>query len=320
MTTESGLGWAVYDWQFADATHVGAMARLRPSVVRWFVSIDRYVRTGAGSPAAFPWDFTFGQAWDVAASSGTKVIIQLQMKRSDWSGGDPGNLVGAALWKAGSRACWPADPDRTWVPFVRQLAAALEARNVNVVGWGAWNEPDWCTGWPWQFKNGSQNQPAPVTEWLSNQWLWWQVPPFPPMGWSGGFDRLHQLRTKLPLRWTSDGVGAISPDWLRLTAADPAVQIIDVHGYYDVRVGDLMGHIGTVVDAFDHARLERLPILVGEWGENAQGTAFTPGWQARDTLLRGELERNWPGRILGVCAHLQGTRQGVTYPALWEVL
>lgn len=49
------------------------------------------------------------------------------------------------------------------------------------------------------------------------------------------------------------------------------------------------------------------------------------GWAVYDGELAdpghvAALESTYPGRVLGVCAHLQGTRGGTTYPPLWQVL
>lgn len=313
-------GWNVYDGELGDAAHVAAVRRLRPRTVRWFCSIDRHVL--ANSATSWPWGRQYGPAWQALADIDCTLVVQLQMKRPDWTAGDPGNIVGAAAWKTGARCGWPADPDAKWVPFVRCLHDALEPYAIPQVCWGAWNEPDWRGVWPWQRTiAGSANGPSPVVEWQSGQWLWWPVPPVAPFGWSGGHSRLKDLRSRLPdLQWTSDGVGTASPDWLSLTAADPTVSVIDVHGYYADRIADLLTHTALIVEEFDRHRTERLPILIGEWGEDANGTPFTPGWAARAQLLAGELDRTWPGRIVGVAAHIQGARQGATYPPLWAVL
>lgn len=311
------VGWCVYDSELASAGHVDAVRRLRPSMVRWFCSIDRYVK---GAAVNFDWEATFGEAFESLARVGARLVVQLQMKRPDWACGDPGNSVGAQSWRP-ARCGWPQDPDSTWVPFVRRLAAAVDAHGFErPTLWGAWNEPDWRIDWPWAPRPKYANPLAPTDEWQWGQWLWWPMPPLPPFGWSGGHARLSELRLKLPeLTWTSDGVGG-SPEWLSLTAKDPTVSVIDVHGYYDVRVADLLKFTTMIVEEFDRARPDRLPIIVGEWGENANGTPFSPAWQARSKILVDELDRIYPGRVLGVCAHLQGARDGTTYPALWQVL
>lgn len=313
-------GWCCYDQELGDAQHVAAVRRLEPPIVRWFCSVDRHVLSN--SATSFPWEQRYGQAWQAIADCGATLVVQLQMKRPDWTAGDAGNVIGATQWRAGSRHGWPADPDAKWVPFVRTLRAALEPYDLPSVLWGAWNEPDWRIGWPWEKGPGGANPPASPVEYLSGQWLWWPAPPTPPFGWSGGQRRLADLRSRLPeLTWTSDGVGAVSPDWLSMTAADPTVSVIDVHGYYGDRVADMVTHTSLVVEEFDLARPgTQLPIVIGEWGEDANGTPFSPDWLARTQQLADELDRLYPGRLLGICAHLQGTRQGVTYPALWQVL
>lgn len=314
----ASTAWCCYDQELADPNHVAAIRRLQPGMVRWFCSVDRHVLTN--SATAWPWKVRYGQAWRALADVGATLVVQLQMKRPDWTAGDTGNVVGATAWRAGSRHGWPQDPDAKWVPFVRELRYQLDSYPLAKTLYGAWNEPDWRHDWPWARPKHA-NAPAPVVEWLSGQWLWWPLPPAPPFGWSGGQKRLADLRSRLPeLTWTSDGVGTGSPDWLSMTAADPTISVIDVHGYYGDRVADMVTHTRLVVEEFDRARPERLPIILGEFGEDANGTPFSPEWQARTQLLEGELERLYPGRVLGMCAHLQGTRSGTTYPALWQVL
>lgn len=309
--------WCVYDHELADVRHVGAVRRLRPRAVRWFCSVDRYVK---GSAANFDWEGVFGEALESLARVGTRLVVQLQMKRPDWSAGDAGNVVGAQSWRP-ARSGWPQDPDSTWVPFVRRLADAVDRHGFEQpVLWGAWNEPDWRLDWWWAPRPKGGNPLAPVAEWQWGQWLWWPMPPLPPFGWTGGHARLADLRARLPeLTWTSDGVGG-SPEWLALTAKDPTVSVIDLHGYQDVHISRLITMCATTVEEFDRARPDRLPILVGEWGEDANGTPMSAEWQARAQILEDELERLYPGRVLGVCAHLQGTRDGTSFPALWQVL
>lgn len=85
-------GWCVYDGQLNAADHLDAVTRLRPDVVRWFCSVDRHV--WSASPAV-DWQTRYGAAFRVLADTRTALVVQLQMKRPDWSGGDAGNVVGA---------------------------------------------------------------------------------------------------------------------------------------------------------------------------------------------------------------------------------
>lgn len=306
------LGWCCYDSELADPGHVAAVTRLRPKVVRWFLSVDRHVITN--SPTIFPWAARYGAAFAALAAAGTPLVVQFQMKRPDWTAGDPGNLTGASAWKAAPRAGWPASPETKWLPFVDTVRQALDDAGVNVIGVGAWNEPDWRTCWPWE------NRAAPTSEWLSGQLLLWPVPPAGPFGWTGGHKRLSDLRALRPWTWTSDGVGLVSADWLARTAADPTVSLIDVHVYGGTSLSNALGYSCQVVDAFDQARSVRLPIVVGEYGDDANGTPYTIEWRDRALQYAAALEQKYPGRLVGVCAHIQGTRQGVTYPPLWTVL
>lgn len=308
-------GWCCYDSQLGEATHIEAVRRLRPRVVRWFCSVDRHVITN--SATAMAWQERYGQAWQAIAESGATLVVQLQMKRPDWTAGDSGNLVGASGWKAGPRKGWLADPNAKWVPFVRGLAAALAAHPIARVWWGAWNEPDWRIDWPWN-RPKSSNAPAPTTEWEQGQWLWWPVPPAAPFGWSGGHARLMELRLMVPeLTWTSDGVTAASAEWLALTAADPTVSVIDVHTYQGGRVDDDLAQVRSVVDAFDAVRVDELAIVVGEYGDDAsRGTPYSTEWRDRSLRFVAALESAWPGRVAGVAAHIQGPHA----PALWQIL
>lgn len=305
------LGWNTYSFELAAPPHVEAVGRLRPRVVRWFCEIDRHVITN--SPTVFPWQARYGAAWQALADTGAKLVVQFAMKRPDWTAGDTGNLSGAGLWKAGPRSGWLQDPQSKWVPFVAGLEAALRPYGLDVC-WGAWNEPDWRICWPWQDRT------APVTEWQSGQWLWWQTPPMAPFGWSGGHSRLADLRSRLPqLRWTSDGVGDHDPaGWLGRTAADPTVTVIDVHTYQGGRLPDDLARVGRIVDAFDNARTDRLPICVGEYGDDPAGTGYTTEWRDRALRFAAALESTYPGRLVGVCTHIQGVAAGL--PPLWRIL
>lgn len=310
------LGWCCYDGELVDTAHLAAVDRLRPDVVRWFCSIDRYVR-GEPKPNV-DWAARFGRAFDALAAVGSSLVVQWQMKTPTWTAHDAGNTVGAAAWRASTRCGWLLTPD-PWITFCTSLAAEIAGHGIPAV-YGAWNEPDWRIGWPWDRPANGANPLAPTVPWQEGRWFGFlPVPPSAPFGWSGGHQKLAELRSMLPLRWTSDGVSSWSPDWLALTAADPTVSVIDVHCYQPA-VAAAIDYVGQVVSKFDESRPDRLPIVVGEYGEDANGTPFTPGWQARTQLLEGELDRLYPGRVLGMCAHLQGTRGGVTYPALWQVL
>lgn len=308
------LGWCAYSFDLADAVHVAAVARLRPRVVRWFVEVDRHVVTN--SPTVFPWESRYGAAWQALADAGVPLVVQLCMKRPDWTGGDPASLTGASLWRAGARCGWPADPAAKWLPFVLTLSSALKPHSLDV-RWGAWNEPDWRVDWPWRSRT------APTTEWQSGQVLWWPAPPMHAFGWTGGHARLTDLRARLPqLRWTSDGVADHDPDgWLAATAADTTISVIDVHTYMGGRTDDDLARVGRIVDAFDRARPhDRLPIVIGEYGDDANGTQYSTEWRDRALQFSAQLAERYPGRLLGVCAHTQGTRSGQTYPPLWRTI
>lgn len=307
------LGWNCYSFELGSLEHVDAVRRLRPRMVRWFVEVDRHVVTN--SAVAMPWAARYGDAWAALAEVGAKLVVQLAMKRPDWTAGDTGNFTGASLWRAGPRCGWPADPQAKWVPFVLTLADALRPYGVDTV-WGAWNEPDWRIVWPWQDRT------APTSEWQSGQWLWLTVPPSHAFGWSGGHERLKDLRARLPqLRWTSDGVGDHDPSgWLAATAADPTVTVIDVHTYMGGRLGDDLARVGRVVDAFDQARIDRLPIVIGEYGDDPNGTPYSTEWRDRALKFCAALDGTYPGRVMAVCAHTQGSRSGRTYPPIWQTI
>lgn len=310
-------GWCCYDGELADPAHVAALRRLQPRTVRWFCSIDRHVR---GLNPGVDWASRYGRAFDALAAVGTTLCVQWQMKRPDWTAGDAGNTIGAASWRQ-SRTCgWLSDTGtKAWVSLVTALAAEVAGHGLDAI-YGAWNEPDWRLDWPWNRVAGG-NALAPTVPWEEGRWFGiFPVPPSAPFGWSGGHQQLAELRGKVPLRWTSDGVGPMSADWLRLTAGDPTISVIDVHMYTGGRNQDAVAYVDRVVSAFDAARPDRLPVVIGEWGDDANGSAFSPSWQARTDQLTAALSDRYQDRLLGVCAHLQGTRGGTTYPPLWRVL
>lgn len=300
------LGWCCYSDELHSPAHLEAVRRLRPRAVRWMLEVDRHVL--GTNPVN--WTQRYGAAFATLAETGTPLIVQLAMKKPDWTAGDLGNVTGAAWWRAGPRAGWPRDPSVTWLPFVDGLHDELARCGVDVAAWGAWNEPDWRSAWPWQ------GRAAPITEWLSGQFLWWPAPPLPPFGWSGGHERLAGLRAARPWTWGSDGVSTASADWLDRTAADPTVSVIDVH-CYAAAVDVAMTYTASVVDRFDESRVDRLPIVVGEYGDDAaRGTGYSTEWRDRALRYVTLIEDAYPGRLIGVCAHIQGPQA----QALWQVL
>ena len=307
-------GWCVYDDQVADPQHVAAVIDRRPEVVRWFVSIDRWVR---GAAMTVDWSGRVGAALDAIAASGSRLVVQLQMKRPDWTAGDADNTVGCAAWRQSRTEGWLSEAAvPLWCRFVERLAAELDRRNI-VAWWGCWNEPDWRLDWPWRRPRYS-NASAPVTPWTEGRLFGlFPIPPSAPFGWSGGAAKLTGLRQRFPeLTWTSDGVGAGSAEWLAAVAADPTIGVIDVHTYHGRNLADVIGWSRQIVHAFDDARTERLPIVVGEYGDHSSdGTPVTPEWRDRLYVTEAALEAEWPGRVVGVATHVQGAR----YPALWQV-
>lgn len=311
------LGWTAYDFDLASAAHVAAVTRLQPPVIRWFVSLDRHVF--ANSPN-YNWASTYGAAFTAIKNAGTKLFVQLQMKVPTWSANDAGNTSGAAAWRASLTAGWPSTVGQTnWQTIVSNLNTVLGTAQVDRT-WGVWNEPDWRNDWPWNRIAGG-NAIAPTTPWTEGRIGTAVGLPNAPFGWSGGWAKMQALRNLYPAwTWTSDGVGTASSAWMAAIGSDTSIDVIDVHVYQGTLLDSALAYVAKVVAPFTAAGRTTLPIVIGEYGDNANGTAYTASWQSRADQFLTTLQSRYPNRVVGVCAHLQGTRSGVTYPPLWQIV
>lgn len=288
------VGWCVYDQDLASPTHVAAVLARLPRIVRWFVSIDRHARSDQ-----FDWQGRYGPAWAALDQSGTRLVVQLCMKHPDWVGNDWPGDQGCARWKAGPRQGWFAD-DAVWETFVRSLHAALPSALSARTVWGCWNEPDWRNAlW-------GQSRTSPTVPWQTGKLLAWTVPPSHFMGWTGGHDRMRQMRSRLPdLAWTSDGVSVNSAGWAGLVRDDLTIYATDVHSYQGVSVDQHYGWICRHADELGDAR----PVFAGELADKAAGAPVTQEWIDRAQVLDGRLTAALGDRWWGICSH--------TVPPLW---
>lgn len=324
----SRVGWCAYDFELAEPTHIAAITNLEPPVVRWFCSIDRHVQNN--NPLTTDWADYYGEAFAALAAAGTVLVVQLQMKSVLWNANDQGNTTGCAGWRAGHTYGWLAStaPDSPWATLFANLRAAVNASGVTV-HYGLWNEPDWRWAWAWDPRPTGGNAYAPIAPWAEGRFGNTPVFPFAAMGWSGGHQKMADMRALYPeLSWTSDGIGkwpgpntGYGPgyDWHGCIGPDTTIDVIDIHPYYPT-VAATMEHIGILVDVFTDEGRTSMPIVIGELGDDPNGSTCSLDWFQRTLDVIDQVEDLYPGRLIGVAAHMNGTRDGVTYPPLYEVL
>lgn len=316
--TSPRAGWLVSDTEAADPAHILALQRVRPTILRWFVSWDRHHLLQPdqtdGIPAPPDWLGGPYRAFldlcrpSAANPRGTTLIVQFLCKAPGWTGdGWPWKRPGAT-WARSDRWLGAMYPDRfgigpTYGVFVRSLKDTLDTLGIDA-HYGAWNEAD---------LRGSFGQRAAVQNFVEP----WDVNPFdlvrgaPYANWSGGAGTLwRELHDQLPgASMTTSGI--LFPDWIQRTAPIDNVAVIDVHLYdaasapaeYVARVEDRVREWDDAAPT--HARRN---VVLGEAASDF-GNAHTVAsaawlWQRHEALSQANGNPASPlfGRYLGMCS------------------
>lgn len=326
----------MYDHDAVSATHVAALKALRPTILRWFLSWDRYHLqpqgggTGGIAPQpdwlGGPYKGFFSELAPSAANPrGTTLVVQMQVKGPNWDGDNWPSQVPGAKWARTDGFFGRQYPDRfgiepTYGAFVRKLNSVLESLNVSVI-WEAWNEAD---------LRGQLGVVGAAENFLDP----WSVNPFnlftgvPWYYWSGGAGSLwRSLHQQAPgAAWGSSGM--IMPNWTQRTAQFPEVTHIDLHRYYPygrITAQNYVKDIENLATTWDKAApgLPKRKVFIGECGlESLDQQTDLPFsatlYRRHEALSQANENPASPlyGRFLGTIAH-SGGRNGEKMP--WQL-
>lgn len=328
-------GWCVYDHSAIDAAHFAALRALRPTILRWFVSWDRYhlqPRSGGNGGLVAPPDWLNGpyrEFFEELAPStlnprGTTLVVQMQVKGPSWEGDSQPSQNPGTKWARWDQFYGRQYPDRfgvaaTYGAFVKGLDAALAPMNVDVI-WEAWNEAD---------LRGQLGASGAAENFLDP----WYVNPFnlfngvPWYYWSGGAGELwHSLYQQLPRAgWGTSGL--VKPNWVQRTAQFPEVGYLGLHRYFPygaITATNFVKDIEKMVTAWDQAapHLPKRKVFLGECGigttvqdTNLQFAATL--FRRHEALSQANEDPASPlyGRYVGTTAHSGG--RGVR--STWEL-
>jgi len=317
-------GWCIYDQAFASQAHLSALKEQRPTIVRWFLSWDRYHLQSSGSRtdgiAPLPDWSGYATAFDLCRPStqhprGTLLVVQMQCKEPNWTGDAMPSVSPGTRWARGDGWFGRMYPDRFGVPdtygaFVNRLSSTLSRAGVDHV-FGAWNEVDLrtsITAPPWA---------GAVENFLDP----WSVNPFnlvngmPFFHWSGGCGEMyHDLYRSLPMaKWSTSGI--YFPNWLKRTAAFGEVSHIDMHLYGTEPVADYVKRVEALALQWDAAapNLPKRRFFIGEGArDSVRDTHDLAGavwlYERHQALVRANANAASPlyGRYIGFAAHTGG--------------
>lgn len=317
-------GWSVFDFEALDPAQMTALRAHRPTMLRWFVSWDRYHLQpntgGTGSIIAppdwlaSPYKAFFEQMLPSSANPrGTTLIVQMLVKSPSWEGDWYPFYNPGTKWARNDKYFGRQYPDRfgvapTYGAFVQKLDAALRSVGVDVI-WEAWNEAD------------LRSTIGPLGPNFLDPWY---VNPFnlvsgvPYFYWSGGAGPMWQsLHQQLPgAAWGSSGL--IWPSWIQRTAQFPEVGYIDLHRYYlygQLTAQAYVKDIENLVAVWDKAApgLPKRKVFLGECGLGSikQDTdlAFAATLYRRHVALtkaNSDPTSTLYGRYVGTIAHNGG--------------
>lgn len=319
-------GWNIYDFEAIDPTHMASMRALRPTILRWFVSWDRYhlqpstgATGGVVSPPnwlASPYKAFFQElAPSTANPRGTTLVVQMQVKSPSWEGDNYPSLNPGTKWTRSDQFFGRQYPERfgvasTYGAFVKSLDAALASLNVSVI-WEAWNEAD---------LRGQIGVVGAAENFLDP----WYVNPFnlvtgvPWYYWSGGAgDMWRSLHQQLPnAAWGSSGL--IKPNWIQRTAQFTEVNHVSLHRYYPygrITALDYVKDIENLVTTWDKAApgLPKRKVFLGECGlesinQNTDLAFAATLYRRHEALSQANENPASPlfGRYVGTVAHNGG--------------
>lgn len=319
-------GWNVYDQEAIDPNHMTSLRALRPTIVRWLVSWDRYHTQpyGGGSGGIAPQPNWLGGPYkaffeELAPSTanprGTTLVIQMYVKSSSWEGDNYPSHNPGTKWARTDQFFGRLYPDRfgigpTYGAFVRNLDAVLASLKVKVI-WEAWNEADLRT------QIGAITAVDNFLEpWSVNPFNWVQGIPY--FYWSGGAGELwHSLYQQLPgAAWASSGL--IKPSWIQRTAQFTELSHVSLHRYYpygQITAAKYVKDIEALVTNWDKAapHLPKRKVFLGECGlssltQNTDLPFAATLFRRHEALSQANENAASPlyGRYVGTIAHSGG--------------
>lgn len=275
-------GWNIYDFQSGDISVRSAIRRQKPAFVRWFFSLDRYVRDettidkrlrdyeGYFKKADFQ-DFL-----SALKENQTTLIVTNSMKDK---------------WYTEYSACSGCNyPDMAkYTPYVDKVEAILKESGVKVI-WEPFNEPD--------LRWGAINATLPsagATENFATSWK-----PFDDISkgwanWSGGYGELwaqmHSLTdftqasggivtkyvNEVPLteRWKPYSNFVQSTKWREATALHVDLASFHIYrnnytsGYAPTAVADYVNRIAEEITNWSNIKGSPMKFYIGEIGPNS---------------------------------------------------
>lgn len=295
------VGWNHYSSGAIEPEHLEGMRRQRPTVVRWFVEWDLYE---AGRDRRLAWD-DYVPFFEACVEIGCRLVVQLWVEDALWLGRHP--LEKGLVWaKAGLLRNYPADPDRSYGGFVRDLHDALGRAGLAAVVVEAFNEADLLWGVPGR-SGATVNLTKPWA--LAHGWGGGK--------WTGGAGKvwrsLHAvLDGREGVTWGTSGVASAKPElfepWVKATARIPQISFVDLHVYEDGGGPErILRGVGDSLAVWDRHTDSDLPFLLGECGRStdwAEGQEPVTVEDARAfrTIHRGLIDR-YGERYQGLCVH-----------------
>lgn len=317
------VGWDIYDFNANMPQVRAAIRRQKPSAIRWFFDMDRYVRdetTGAvkNYDANFT-DQSFQDFLKAIKEVNTTLIVTLSNK--------------GVMWPEEYRACSGCNyPDMLkYTPYIKKFESYIKTSGVNNVIWEPWNEPD--------LRWGSLLNRAPsagATENFSQQWVPINNIIKGGVSFSGGngdlWRQMHQI-TSFPqasggiihsyaAEWPSSSLFIDSANWIKATA--PYVTYTSFHLYQNNYTGGVTEYVNKIAGdlaLWQQVKGTKLKFYIGEIGSNSgsnYGVTNTDGQYLRDVHTALSTDPRTKDYYMGMTAHIFAPAEDGTRVDMWE--
>lgn len=307
-TGTAATGWAIYDMNADPGHDLSVVPKLdtdRPGVVRWMVSVDRYMPNGRVNVDWSAYAPFFRKVRDV----GARLVITLWVNGQCWSGTGAAPFFGWCPnggliedgWAADNMRLWLKDPADSYRPFLEGLLdAALAYVPAEQISVAPWNEPDLR----FTLLAGAQsNYVAPwvngTTYGLDNGF------------WTGGTAKMAELYgiVKDVLARKTGGRAKLSSnlvfeDWVGALASQ--VETLELHAYMNEpapRASQVVDRVGELVARWDRYK-PGLAFTVTETGVITYPERNVTAAEAAELrAAHAELARRYGARYQGMALH-----------------
>ena len=300
-------GWAIYDMNADPAHDLSVVPKLdtaRPGVVRWLVSIDRYMPNGR---ARVDWS-AYAPFFRKIRDIGAPLVITLFVHGQCWAGTSAAPLFGWCpngglvkdAWAADSMRLWFKDPSDSYRPFLEDLLdAALVYVPAEQISVAPWNEPDL------RFTLGGA-QPNYLTPWVN-----WSTYGLDNGYWTGGTAKMAELYgiVKDVLARKTGGRSKVASnlvfeDWVAALA--PQVETLELHAYMNEpspKASHIVNRVEELVARWDRYK-PGLPFVVSEAGVITYPERNVTAAEATELrAAHAELARRYGARYRGMALH-----------------